>query len=175
MGRVNDLEDLERLLPHVARTAIRAWLDGTSTPAWPAFEARPVFVTLRNPDGSLRGCIGSLAASEPDLASETGRSAVLAASSDPRFPPLSATEAELISVEVSVLGPEESVSHVSELDPKVYGVIVRSRSGKRGLLLPDIPGVEDVTTQLTIARRKAGITDGETVMMTRFRVWKCAG
>lgn len=159
-------------LPEVARAAILAWLRGDEPPSWPHAPALPVFVTLRSQDGELRGCIGSLAATEPDLASETARSAVLAASQDPRFPPLEHHELSSITIEVSVLLPEEPVRHLGELDPRVYGVVVRGQRGRRGLLLPDIPGVEDPTTQVAIARRKAGIGAEETVSLTRFRVRK---
>jgi AMMECR1 domain-containing protein len=81
-------------------------------------------------------------------------------------------EVEKATVEVSVLSPEEPVSGLAELDPKRYGVIVRDARGRRGVLLPDIPGVEDPTTQVDIARRKAGIEPGEPVEIRRFRVRK---
>lgn len=172
IGTMDGLEELELGLPEVARAAIFAWLRGEEPPSWPAMPPLPVFVTLRNLDGSLRGCIGSLAAIEPDLARETARSAVLAASRDPRFPPLSLHEILSITIEVSVLEPEETVAHVGELDPTTYGVVVRDRFGRKGLLLPDIPGVEDPAVQVDIARRKAGIAPGEPVMLSRFRVRK---
>lgn len=172
LGSMDGLESLELGLPGVARAAISAWLSGEDPPAWPAFPPLPVFVTLRNLDGSLRGCIGSLAASEPDLARETARSAVLAATRDPRFPPLSLHEIRGIRIEVSVLEPEETVAHVGELDPSTFGVVVRDGFGRRGLLLPDIPGIEDAAVQVDIARRKAGIAPGEPVSLSRFRVRK---
>src|SRR5262245_30428758 len=110
-------ESLENQLPRVARAAILAWFDGKPPPAWPTEPPLPVFVTLRSPDGELRGCIGSLAATEPDLASEIARSAVLAATRDPRFPPMEPAEVEKATVEVSVLSPEEPVTSLAELDP----------------------------------------------------------
>lgn len=131
-----------------------------------------MFVTLRERDGALRGCVGSLVASEPDVVTETARSAVLAATRDPRFPPVSPPELPRLSIEVSVLGPEEPVSGPSELDPHRYGVVVRDGFGRQGLLLPDIPGIEDALTQVDIARRKAGIDPEATVRLYRFEVEK---
>jgi len=132
----------------------------------------PVFVTLRESDGALRGCVGSLVASQVDVVTETARSAVLAATRDPRFPPVSAPELAALTVEVSVLEPEERVASASELDPHRYGVIVRDAFGRQGLLLPDIPGIDDASTQVEIARRKAGIDPEANVHLWRFGVQK---
>ena len=74
--------------------------------------------------------------------------------------------------EVSVLAPDEPVSGLSDLDPKHFGVIVSDGAGRRGLLLPDIDGVDDAATQVAIARQKAGIGAGAPVRLSRFRVTK---
>jgi AmmeMemoRadiSam system protein A len=131
-----------------------------------------VFVTLREADGKLRGCIGSITPAERDVFAETARSAVLAATRDPRFSPVGRAELAALSIEVSVLAPDEPVAGLRDLDPKRYGVIVCDRSGRRGLLLPDIDGVDDAETQVAIARQKAGIAAGEPVLLSRFRVTK---
>ena len=99
-------------LPSVARNAISAWVSGEARlqALRPGAPAAPVFVTLRTSDGNLRGCIGSLVASEADVVAETARSAVLAASRDPRFMPVTAAELGALSIEVSVLLPMKSWS-----------------------------------------------------------------
>jgi len=171
---MSGLDDLGPALPRIAREAIQTQLSSGQRLVVPRQEApaAPVFVTLRNPDGSLRGCIGSLVAAERDVARESARSAVLAATRDPRFPAVTAEELPGLHIEVSVLMPEEPVSGISELDPARYGVVVRDGFGRQGLLLPDVPGVDDAATQVEIARRKAGIEPGEPVMLRRFEVKK---
>lgn len=168
------LEQVGPELPAVARHAIELALGARPSPEVERSTAPPagVFVTLRNPDGSLRGCIGSISPVEGDLLSETERSAVLAATRDPRFPPVAPDELAGLHIEVSVLAPEEPANGLEDLDPREYGVIVRDRAGRRGLLLPDIEGVDDAATQVAIARRKAGIGGSEPVILSRFRVRK---
>jgi AmmeMemoRadiSam system protein A len=163
-------------LPALARRAITTFIDsGVRVDAGrPGAPRAPVFVTLRSADGALRGCIGSLVAVEPDVAAETARSAVLAATRDPRFPPVSAAELDGIEIEVSVLMPEEPVHGLEELDPDRYGVIVRDQTGRQGLLLPQVPGIETPSAQVDIARRKAGIATGVKITLGRFEVHKFA-
>jgi AmmeMemoRadiSam system protein A len=161
-------------LPELARRAIRAFLaDHPAIEPSPSGAPRaPVFVTLRNPDGSLRGCIGSVRAIECDVVAETARSAVLAATRDPRFDRVRLDELDCLQIDVSVLMPEEPISAASELDPRRYGVIVRDQHGRQGLLLPGVPGVENAATQVEIARKKAGVPPGVTVTVSRFEVRK---
>jgi AmmeMemoRadiSam system protein A len=140
----------------------------------PASERRAVFVTLRTLDGALRGCVGSLTPLEADVTSETRRSAVLAATRDPRFPPLRPEELGEVLFEVSVLGPPVAVTDPSELDPNRFGVVVRDPRGRRGLLLPGIPGISSAADQVRVARHKAGIADHEPVTIERFEVEKFA-
>ncbi|HVJ17012.1 MAG TPA: AmmeMemoRadiSam system protein A [Polyangiaceae bacterium] len=174
-GAVDDLESIGAELPVVARRAIALHLSrgrpeaGESKSAVPRL---PVFVTLRERGGSLRGCIGSLTAVESDVVRETARSAVLAATRDPRFPPVSERELGSLRIEVSVLMPDEAVSGLEQLDPSRYGVIVRDLSGRRGLLLPEVPGVHDASAQVAVARRKAGIPANAVVELRRFEVRK---
>lgn len=161
-------------LPSVARTAIERWSRGLENAGLgdPETPAAPVFVTLRNPDGSLRGCIGTLEAARSDVCSETARSAVLAASRDPRFPPLEPSELSSLSIEVSVLLPGESIDSAEDLDPSRYGVVVRDDQGRRGVLLPEVTGVETPQMQVSIARDKAGIPPQQPVQLERFEVLK---
>lgn len=125
------------------------------------------FVTLHRGD-ELRGCIGTILPTRSTLAEEVVANAIEAASRDPRFSPVTAEELDLLDIKVDVLHQPESCS-LEELDPKRYGVITSS-GWRRGLLLPDLEGVEDVETQVAIAMRKAGIQEGESCSYERFEV-----
>jgi len=130
----------------------------------------PCFVCLKTLDGELRGCIGTIEPVKDSLAEEIVANAISAATSDPRFDPVSPAELSNLRYSVDVLQhPEPAV--VEDLDPRVYGVIVEDESGsRRGLLLPDIAGIDEVEQQIEIAARKAGIQPGEPVKLSRFRV-----
>jgi len=131
------------------------------------------FVSLHR-DGELRGCIGTIQPVEPNVAEEIIQNAISAASRDPRFPPITSGELEGLDVKVDVLGDPEPIQGPDELDPKRYGLIVESvaHPWKRGLLLPDLEGIETVEQQLYWTRvHKAGIRDpSEPVRMFRFEV-----
>lgn len=127
-----------------------------------------VFVCLKI-NGMLRGCIGSFQPQEPTIADETVRNAISAATCDPRFPCLSTDELDGIEYTVDVLTPAEPVKDKSGLDPKRYGVIVQA-GGRRGLLLPDLEGVDTAEEQIGIAMQKAGIPPGTPVQLSRFEV-----
>lgn len=130
-----------------------------------------VFVSLHLPDGSLRGCIGTTEPYQPSIEEEIVSNAISAASRDPRFYPLEESELERLVISVDVLETPEEVSSPEELDPKQYGVIVRTIDGRRGLLLPDLEGVETVDQQLRIACRKGGIDPvADHYAIFRFRV-----
>ncbi|HEX9020141.1 MAG TPA: AmmeMemoRadiSam system protein A, partial [Nitrospirota bacterium] len=127
-----------------------------------------VFVCLKV-RGNLRGCIGTYQPAEPTIARETVRNAISAATCDPRFLCVRAEELDGIEYSVDVLTPPEKVASKSELDPRRYGVIVQA-GGRRGLLLPDLEGVNTVDYQISIALQKAGISPGTPVELSRFEV-----
>ncbi len=127
-----------------------------------------VFVTLRV-GKSLRGCIGTLAATKPTLAEEIIANAIAAAVNDPRFPSVTPDELPLLSYEVDIVGLLARVAGEDELDPERYGVVVES-GGRRGVLLPAIEGVTSTEQQVAIARLKAGIAPDEPVTLYRFTV-----
>ena len=129
-----------------------------------------VFVSLKS-GGGLRGCIGTCAATQPDVAREIIRKAASAATADPRFPPLRLHELEGLEISVDVLTPPERVAYEETLDPKRYGVIVRAQE-RVGVLLPDLTQITTAEQQLAIARRKAGITPDELVEIHRFEVMR---
>lgn len=127
-----------------------------------------VFVSLKIA-GKLRGCIGTISAATESVATEIVKNAISACSDDPRFDPVRADELERITYSVDVLGSAERIDSVEQLDAKRYGVIVTS-GYRKGLLLPNLEGVDTVEEQLKIAKRKAGIPDYERCRMERFEV-----
>lgn len=127
-----------------------------------------VFVSLHR-NGELRGCIGTIEPVQENIAAEVIANAINAATRDPRFPAVSVEELPELEYSVDVLSPSEKVANLNELDPKKFGVIVE-RGYRRGLLLPDLEGVDTVEKQLDICRRKAGILPGEPVNIYRFTV-----
>ena len=130
----------------------------------------PCFVSLKTLEGELRGCIGTIEAAKDTLAQEIIANAISAAINDPRFDPVSEDELPNLRYSVDVLRPAEETVF-EKLDPAVFGVIVEDESSsRRGLLLPDIPGVETAEQQVDIARRKAGIPRGTPVKLWRFKV-----
>lgn len=131
-------------------------------------EKAGAFVSLKK-HGQLRGCIGTISPVRESLAEEIIHNAISSAVSDPRFPPVSKEELEDITISVDVLGRAEAIRSVEELDVKRFGVIV-SNGCRRGLLLPDLEGVDTVSEQVAIAKRKAGIGEAEEVSLQRFEV-----
>ncbi|QTA38880.1 AmmeMemoRadiSam system protein A [Thermosipho ferrireducens] len=126
------------------------------------------FVTLHTFNGALRGCIGTYEATQENLALEIRNNAIASATRDPRFPPVTEDELGTIKVNVDVLSEIEPVKQIDELDPKKFGIIV-AKGWQRGLLLPDIEGVNTVEEQIRIAKLKAGIFD-ENYTLYKFTV-----
>jgi len=131
-------------------------------------EQAGVFISLKK-YGQLRGCIGTFEPTQPNIAEEIVRNAISSATFDPRFPPVHANELSELEYSVDVLTPPEVVKSEADLDPKKYGLIVKS-GYRRGLLLPDLEGIDDVATQLSICRQKAHIGPTEPVELYRFMV-----
>jgi len=131
------------------------------------------FVSLHR-RGELRGCIGTIEPTCDCVAEEVIQNAISSATRDPRFPPVRRDELDGLDVKVDVLGEPEPISGIDALDPKRYGLIVESlrHPWKRGLLLPDLEGIDTVEKQVYWTRyHKAGITDpDEPVRMYRFEV-----
>lgn len=126
------------------------------------------FVSLKK-KGDLRGCIGTILPRKAGLAEEIAENSLAAAFEDPRFLPVKQGELDDISISVDILSVPEAVPDVTLLDPKKYGVIVE-KGGARGVLLPDLEGVDTVEAQLSIAARKAGIGDWRTAAVRKFSV-----
>lgn len=137
------------------------------TPTGLLAERAGAFVSLHR-DGALRGCIGTICATAPTLAQEIVHNAIQAATADPRFPELNRDELDDLEISVDVLGDAEPCA-LADLDPAIYGVIV-SCDWRRGLLLPDLEGVDSAEDQVAIASAKAGIRSDERARLERFRV-----
>jgi len=127
-----------------------------------------VFVCLKK-QGELRGCIGTFLPSRRNVAEEVIRNAIAAGTEDPRFPPVTPHELSHLTYSVDILSAPEKIDRLEELDPRRYGVIVVSGQ-RRGLLLPDLEGVDTAEEQLRIAKMKAEIHADEEVEMYRFGV-----
>lgn len=169
-------DDESRTLPAIARKIVE-----TYTLTGSVFRPEPTecsllgvraacFVSIKTLDGDLRGCIGTIEPTKDTLAEELVANAISAATRDPRFSPIEPSELANLRYSVDVLSAPEP-ARVEDLNPSVYGVVVEDESGEnRGLLLPDIEGVETAAQQVEIATRKAGIPKGRPLRISRFRV-----
>lgn len=128
-----------------------------------------VFVSIHK-NGRLRGCIGTTEAVQVNVVDEIILNAISACSSDPRFMAVEEKELIHLDIKVDVLGNREPINSINQLDPKVYGVIVE-KGFKRGLLLPDLEGIDTAKEQVSIAKEKAGLLENELeVDLFRFKV-----
>ena len=159
----------------LARASIEAWVlrhERLSVPAGLPEEMLTrragAFVSLHK-SGQLRGCIGTIMATKKSIAEEIIQNAISACSRDPRFSPVTADELAALEISVDVLGELEPIESPAELDVKRYGVVV-SHGAKRGLLLPNLDGVDTVEEQIAIARQKGGIGKNEPYKLERFEV-----
>ena len=135
----------------------------------PEMEAKAgVFVSIHK-NRELRGCIGTFEPTQKNVAEETIANAISSATRDPRFPRITPDELADLDYNVDVLTSPEPVKSQNQLDPRKYGVIVES-GFRRGLLLPDLEGVDSVDYQISICRQKAGIMPDESVKLYRFEV-----
>ncbi len=181
---IGQMRSSEDVYVHTARMALEAYIrdgrtlepeeaSGRLEPGTQEYEglyetAAGAFVSIHK-DGRLRGCIGTIAPLEKYVAAELVRNAISAATSDPRFDPILPEELGNLEYSVDVLGTPEPISGPEELNVKRYGVIV-SKGFRRGLLLPDLDGVDTVEDQIDIARKKGGIGEHEKYKLERFEV-----
>ena len=132
-----------------------------------------VFVSIHK-FNELRGCIGTIISTKDNIAEEIINNAISASTKDNRFDPITEDELKYLEINVDVLGEYEDVNSKDELDVKRYGVIV-SQEYKRGLLLPDIEGVDSIDEQLEIACHKGGIDPKSEYKIQRFEVIRHKG
>jgi len=144
------------------------------------------FVTIKKND-ELRGCIGTYLPTKKNIVKEVIDNAIAAATEDYRFGPIQKEELPYLSYTVYILNEPELVKDIKELDPKKYGIIVKtvpiSSSGdvvfdghfvaKTGLLLPDLEGIDTIEKQISIACQKGGIDPArEKILIYKFTVEK---
>jgi AmmeMemoRadiSam system protein B/AmmeMemoRadiSam system protein A len=159
----------------LARETVEKYVKEGRTPPPPAIlapemkEKAGVFVSIHKKNGALRGCIGTFEPQQKNVAEEVIANAVSAATRDPRFSPITTRELPDLDYSVDVLTRPEPVEGIDQLDPKKYGVIAEC-GWRRGLLLPDLEGVDKVEDQVAICCQKGGIGPGEPVQLYRFEV-----
>jgi AmmeMemoRadiSam system protein A len=167
---------LDMLLDY-AKSVVAAAVKGREAPQSPPAigelaRKAGVFVTIYKPDGNLRGCMGTIGPTEPNVVRQTEYCAKLAACEDPRFHPVRADELEGLKFEVSVLYEPEPIESKEYLDPQTYGVIISATDGRRALMLPGIEQLDTIDKQLSATRQKAGIGPSEPISLMRFKVDK---
>lgn len=133
-------------------------------------EKAGVFVSVKK-EGQLRGCIGTYSPQTDKVTTEIILNAISAATRDPRFESIESEELSKLSYSVDVLSKLEKVNSIKDLDPKCYGIVV-TKDQRRGLLLPDLDGVDTVDEQIKISKLKAGIEELEEVEIYRFKVMR---
>lgn len=138
-----------------------------------------VFVTIEKITGGifqknkeLKGCIGTYLPTKENIAEEIIYNAIATATEDYRFKPIELAELPSLSYMVYILNEPELIKDQNELNPKKYGIIIKTESGKSGLLLPDLEGVDTVPKQIEITCQKAGIYPLEKLTIYRFTVEK---
>ena len=165
-------------LPKLAKLAVETYLEKGKI-IEPPSDLSPeflqskagVFVTIEK-NGQLRGCIGTYLPTCENIGKETIQNAISAATQDWRFGSVSKEELPYLKYIVYILSKPEPVNDVKELDPKIFGIIVKS-GFKSGLLLPNLEGIDTVKKQIHIACQKAGINpEIENYNIYKFRVEK---
>jgi AmmeMemoRadiSam system protein B/AmmeMemoRadiSam system protein A len=160
-------------LARLARETVETYVKEGKTPKpdelTPEMKGKAgVFVSIHKL-GELRGCIGTFEPQCANVAEEIINNAISSATRDPRFPPVAPDELKDLNYSVDVLTKPEPVASQDQLDPRKYGVIVEC-GFRRGLLLPDLGGVDSVDHQIDVCRQKAGIAPDEPIKLYRFEV-----
>jgi len=171
----SDAASPQRVIPALARLTIETFVSSGNVIHPPdnlpdELNVRAgCFVSIKTREGELRGCIGTIEPLKNTLAQEIIANAVNAATRDPRFLPVQVDELPNLKYSVDVLSAPEATT-LENLDPKIYGVIVEDESGlRRGLLLPNLAGVDTVGRQVEIASGKAGISHDDEIRLFRFQ------
>lgn len=173
--RIAELRDKADPYARLARKSVETYVASgeaadmpSDLPAEMTENRAGVFVSLHL-GGRLRGCIGTISPATGSIAQEIINNGISACSRDPRFDRVTEEELPHMEYSVDVLGEPEPVDGIEDLDPKKYGVIV-SCGERRGLLLPDLDGVDTAEEQVDIARRKGSIDASEDYSLERFEV-----
>jgi len=181
--RYESVKRKENIFVTLARETIEVWVKTRTRLDWHKFKSiilqsklinklestkAGTFVSIHK-NGKLRGCIGTIGPTHPNIAHEIISNAIQASSYDTRFEPINEEELLALEIKVDVLGEIEEVKDIGDLDVEKYGVIVEYE-GRRGLLLPNIEGINSVHEQISIAKQKAGIGNDKQVKLSRFEV-----
>ncbi len=166
MERLNARRKAEDPYVKLARETIETYIRDGKKPSLPkglpgdiTSRKAGVFVSIHK-EGRLRGCIGTISGVCDCIGNEIIENAISASTGDPRFDPIRPHELPMLEINVDVLSDAEDIKSKDELDVKRYGVIV-TKGYKRGLLLPNLDGVDTVDEQVAIALRKAGLSENE--------------
>jgi MEMO1 family protein len=127
------------------------------------------FVSIKTVEGRLRGCIGSIEPIYQNVATEIIQNAIKAATADHRFEPVHSAELDLLIYSVDILSSPEPIFHLQGHDPKIYGLIIETETC-RGVLLPNLEGIDTAEIQIAALRRKIGLPADLPVRMSRFSV-----
>ena len=128
------------------------------------------FVSIKTSEGRLRGCIGSIYPLYENVAQDIVKNAIKAATEDYRFEPVCISELDILVYSVDILSPIEPIADLESHDPTIYGLLIETAEAKRGVLLPDLEGIDTAETQLCALRNKIGLSADIAVKMSRFRV-----
>ncbi len=160
----------------LARLTVETYIKSRKKPALPEqlsgveIKKAGCFVSIKTKDNDLRGCIGTIHPTEDSLIKEIINNAISASTRDPRFPEVVEEELAHLKYSVDILHPPEIATSFEEFDPKIYGIIVTSETGKKGLLLPNLEGVDTVEQQISICQSKAGMHPREKFSLQKFKV-----
>jgi AmmeMemoRadiSam system protein A len=128
------------------------------------------FVSLKTRQGQLRGCIGTIEPIYENVAIEIIHNAIKAATKDYRFNPVEVRELESLVYSVDILSPLEPITDLTNHDVQIYGLMIEAGQGRRGVLLPALPGIDTAEIQLIALQQKVGISPDTPIKMSRFSV-----
>ncbi len=171
--KVDERHQKENSIVRYARQVVEAYVRDQKLPEPENLEPfltekAGTFVSIKK-HGQLRGCIGTTEPTQNNIVAEVRQNAISASTRDPRFNPVEEEELADLVFSVDILKPAEPISGLDELNPEKYGVIV-SQGYRRGLLLPNLEGIDTAEEQVKIAKQKAGIGNDEDVQLERFEV-----
>jgi len=132
------------------------------------------FVTIKK-GNRLRGCIGTYLPTQENIAKEIIQNAISAATEDYRFEQIKPEELPFLNYSVYILSEPKQIQNISELDPKKYGILIKTLSSplKSALLLPDLEGIETPEQQIAICCQKGGIDPyNEKIIIYKFSAKK---
>jgi len=133
-----------------------------------------VFITIEK-NKNLRGCIGTYLPTKNNIIEEIIQNTISAATEDYRFGPIQEDELPFLSYTVSILEKPELIKNRKELNPKEYGIIIKTLNypPKSALLLPDLEGIDTIEKQISITCQKGNIDQlKEEIIIYKFRIKK---